>query len=427
MQPQAVSAGHRTRRRLSYAAVITVVTVVASYRGVLPVFRSHLMEYLGIGDSRFGLLFSIGSLTGLGGVLFGGHLIDRWGPRRVIRICLVGMGCAMVLVALGGPHFLSFAVSAGVSGVFAAPLFVAVSAYLAKLFPRHQRRVISLNLALSSLGGMMFPILAEGLLYLSRRLQFVTFAQVLHLPFALTGTLLLCASFIYRRKPLPAAAPPSAASSRRWQWRDLLLPPRAFMLACLISLHGTADTTLHMWMPRFLESRSFTSQLIAPGVVLSGFALAYLLARAALAALPDRIGRRAFLVLPGLAGGSILIAGILSRRYTLAAAGYVLGAFCWSVEYPTMVSMLIRNDKKRFGASMAVSGLLGGLMRFASMNLMGILIQRIGDQHMWKVMLIPAAGFPLVGIGGLAWLALFDRQPAQSPTLPLASAGDQKT
>jgi cobalt/nickel transport system permease protein len=129
------------------------------------------------------------------------------------------------------------------------------------------------------------------------------------------------------------------------------------VLAGLIGLHGTADTTLNIWMSRFLESRSFHAQPFAPGLVLSGFALSYLLSRAVLATMPDHFGRRAMMVLPGLVGGSIALGGILSRSYVLTAGGYVLGAFCWSAEYPTMVSAILRHDRRRFGAAMAVAGL----------------------------------------------------------------------
>jgi hypothetical protein len=104
------------------------------------------------------------------------------------------------------------------------------------------------------------------------------------------------------------------------------LPAEALFLAALMSMHGAADSILHVWMARFLESDSFPAELLAPGLVLSGRALAYLRARGALAAIPDRIGRRAFFIFPGLIGGGVLIAGILSRSHLLTAGGYVLGA-----------------------------------------------------------------------------------------------------
>ena len=54
----------RFHRHLLYAIIVTVAVVVAGYRGVLPVFRSHLKEYLDITDGRFGLLFSVGAIPG---------------------------------------------------------------------------------------------------------------------------------------------------------------------------------------------------------------------------------------------------------------------------------------------------------------------------------------------------------------------------
>jgi len=376
----------RTGRHVVYAGVITAVAVVAGYMGILPVFRSHLKDYLGIGDDKFGLLFAIGPVTGLVSLALGGPLIDRWGARRMIRICVTG-----------------------VAGLFSAPLYIAISAYLAKLFPNHRRRVLSLNLATSSAGGMLFPLAAEGLIHLSEHHPPVSFGQVLHTPFLVAGGLMIGAGFIYRARISagPAVLTPSRSG---WSWRDLLLPPRTMLLALLIALHGTADTMLYYWMARFLESRSFASQSLAPGVVLSGFALAYLVSRTILAALPDKTCRRAFLVLPGITGGGVLIAGILSRSCVLAACGYVLGAFCWSVEYPSMVSALMRCDKKRFGAAMAASGLAGGLTLSLGMAASGRLIEHIGEAAMWKAMLLPAGCFPLVGLGGLAWVLLFDRE-----------------
>jgi len=405
-----MSFSNRTRRHVLYAAIITLIAVIAGYKGVLPVFRSHLMRYLEIGDDRFGLLFSIGSVTGMCSVLFGGHLIDRWGPRRVIRLCLTGVGCAMLMVGLAGPRFPVFMVAVGVSGMFNQPLFIAISAYLGKLFPNHRRRIISLNMATKSGGGLMFPIAAEALLYVTVRYESVTFAHILHYPFLLVGALLLGGSFVYRKrgKMHKKSASGTIRTSRGW-WKDILLPWHSLILVVLVALHGTADSVLCVWMPRFLEGDSFPTVVFAPGLVLSGRALSYILARATLAVLPDRVGSRGFLVIPGLIGGSLLILSILSRCFVLTAAGYVVGAFCWSFEYPAIVSTLMRFERRRFGMAMALSGLISGLCIFLLMNTVGILTMRLGEAQMGMVMLLPASLFLVVGIGGGVWIILFER------------------
>ncbi len=396
----------RFRRHILYAVLISLMAVVAGYKGVLPVFRSYLLDYLGIGDRRFGFLFSIYSMTGLCSVLFGGQLIDRYGPRRVIHICMAGVGAAMLMIAAAGPSFALFALAFAVGGLFASPLFIAISAYLTKLFPRHQRRIISLNLASTSIGGMMFPALAEGLLRLTRGSEGIAFRHVLHMPFLLTGTCMIAVAFVYRtRKEIrPAASGGSVFTPRRWHWCDLLLPPRLWIMALLISLHGLADTTLYLWMSRFLESTSFERMGLAPGFVLTGYSFSYLLARGTLAILPERFGQKAFLVFPGLIGGCLLVAMICTRSYPLMALGYVLGGFCWSTEYPAMVSTLMRYGKKRFGAAMAFSGLLVGIMMFLGMNAMGFFVEWAGEGRMWMAMLVPAGLFCVIGLGGSLWL-----------------------
>ncbi len=409
-KPGASPNNNRTRRHMLYAVVITILAICTGYRSVLPVFRSHLMHYLDIGDDRFGLLFSLASATGLVSVLFGGQLVDRWGPRRMIRTCLTGIGCSMLIIAFGGPHFASLAIALALTGVFLPTFYIAVSSYLGRLFPRNKRRILSLNLASVSTSGLLFPLVAEGLLLLATKSPSVTFGQVLHLPFMLVGGLLLAGTFIYRKPQINQGNNGSIPSPARcsWQWRHFLLEPKALFLATLIFMHGAADSILCIWMARFLESKSFAAQLFPPGLVISGFSLAYLLSRGILGAIPDHFGRRLFIILPGLIGGGILIIAILSRNYLVTASGYILAGFFWSSEYPALVSTLMHHCGKRFGAAMAVAGVLNAGAMFLAMNAMGTAVERLGDQQMWKLMLIPAFVFPLIGIGAMLWVRIYD-------------------
>jgi len=412
-----------------------MVGLLAGYSVVLPVFRSHLLEYLGVGDRGFGLLFSVGSIVGVVGILFGGVMIDKWGPRRAIRITLAGISISFLMIALAGTRFSMFIAALAVLPLFRQPMVIAINVYLAKLFPGHQRRIISFNLATMSIAGIMFPMAAEGLISLSKASPGVTFGQVLHVPFFVVAGLLLGCSLIYRPRRRIAGASHRGRSSGL-AWRSLLLPPRALLLAVVMTLHGLCDSVLHVWMARFLESKSFDTNLIdlispefvlsgfslayllprmapvllPPGFVLSGFSLAYLVSRLTLATLPDRVGRRFFLFVPGITGGTVIVLAILSRSYLVTSLGYVLAALIWSAEYPVFVSTVMRREKQRFGAVMAVSGVFRGVTMFVAMNGMGALMERIGDEHMWEGMLVPAAGFILVGLVGWVWSRLYGEQ-----------------
>ena len=228
-------------RRIRYAVGALALLLVTQTAGMLPVFRDSLQRYLGIGDRGFGFLFSIGPAVGLIGVLAGGLLVDRWGPRPVLRLCFLGMSAGLLLIALAGRQWVIVAMALGVRGIFSGPLSIALNVYLLRLFSGSRRRVLSLYLAAVSIGNLVFPVIAEGLLRLARPFAGVTFAMVLHLPMALAALVLLPAGFLYRKRAGLGAA---AAPVSRWHWRDMLLPRRFFFLIILLALHGTADTAL---------------------------------------------------------------------------------------------------------------------------------------------------------------------------------------
>jgi len=102
----------------------------------------------------------------------------------------------------------------------------------------------------------------------------------------------------------------------------------------------------------------------------------------ALALIPEERARRAFLVLPELLGGSVLIAGLLSRSYVLSAGGYVLGAFLWSAEYPTMLSVIAEEEPRRFGAATALSAVISAGARFLLVYATGWPVEQVGEAQM---------------------------------------------
>ncbi|MCX7935017.1 MAG: hypothetical protein N3A66_07135 [Planctomycetota bacterium] len=75
-----------------------LAAVMAQFVNILPVFRHRLQKYLGIGDSRFGPIFSVGLLLGMVSVLAAGMALERLGPVTMSRCSFSGAG-AMVSVA----------------------------------------------------------------------------------------------------------------------------------------------------------------------------------------------------------------------------------------------------------------------------------------------------------------------------------------
>jgi len=400
-----------TRRRLAYAAMAIVIWTLPQIRGTLSVFRDGLQSYLDISIDQFGLLISIGSVTGMVGSLLAGRLVDRHGPRVVLRVCLVGAAAGLAMAGLVDRWLLLLAALA-LTALFAMPLWIASQAYLVRLFPTRRRRVLSLSLVAMSLTGIAVPLLAEGLLHLHRTHPAVRFGTILHVPFAVVAVLLAGAVVLYRpgkslARPKPAPLPAGPASRR-------LHVPGAMLLVGALAVHGTCDTSAMLWMPRVLGSSSYLHRPLPPGVVTAGFSVAYVLARGLLSLLPEHFGRRVMIIAPGAVGGALFLAGVLSRSQSATAACYVLGGFCWSFEFPAILSTLAGGDGRRFGASLGMMSVGAGLGTFALANVMGVLAKSLGEPWLWMVLILPACGFGLVSLIGAVWVLRFGRCAGQN-------------
>ena len=389
--------------RLRYALGALLLLTVGRSVGMLPVFRDSLQSYLGIGDARFGLLFSLAAFAGVASVVAGGVMVDRRGPVAVMRLGFAGVALSFLVIGLAGGNWWLMAVAMVLNGLCVRPLGVAVNALLVRLFPSHKRRVLSLNFVAGSSGDFLFPAFAEGLLFLAHTVRSVTFGLVLRVPFAVFSVVLFLGSLLY---PKDSGLQDGGDQRQRPLRQSMVLPRRALGLIFLATMHGTADTMLFVWLPRFLGSDFFQVRPIAPGLFMSGFAVSYLVGRSALALLPEGRWRHALMVLPGILGGGVMIAGILSRDYVLTGFGYVLGGLLWSVEFPVFLGRLAEEAGDRFGSAMALQQMLTAGASGIGLALTGWAISRAGEQAMWQVLLVPACIFPCIGLCAAGWLFL---------------------
>ena len=394
----------RRQRHYRYAVAVSALAILMLYVGILPVFRAHLQDYLKIGDAQFGLLFGMAPLAGGLAVLAGGALLNRLGAVRLIRWSLWGVAAGMLLLAATGSWWPGVLAGVTLCTLAAGPFAIAMNAYLTRLFPQDRRRILALSLAMGSAGGILLPLLAELLLSLSAHWPKISFGLIFHGPFLFGGLALLAAGFRYRGRPL-GAPHPARPKTAAWDWRHFRLPLPVAWLVGLLALHTATDVAIFTWMPRFLDSRGFSSHPLVPGVVLAGMSAAYLVSRSGLALLPETWGRRTLLVLPGLLGGGVFVTGVVTRSFPLTVGGYLLGAFLWSAEYPAMLGAAADRGRQSFGTALALAQVLSGIFTAAFVYALGQWVARQGEERMWLGMAVLGGGFLCVGLGGALWVA----------------------
>jgi hypothetical protein len=290
-------------------------------------------------------------------------------------------------------------------------LSVAVPVCAARTYPDHPRFILSLHLALVGVMNMMSSLAAEGIIHIHRRYPDLSLRWLLHLPYAAAGVLLLAGLSWFHRK---------AGASTRVETQGVAAPlgsgfglrglsPGTVGLTALLVLHGVSDWGLGLWLPRILDSGSFARPGLPPGIVVAGAALAYVVSRTLLGFVPEHRGWRLGMLAPGPLGGGLMLAGILSRSALALGLCYIAGSLLWAWEYPVILARAARDDPRRFGAVMALSTVAISLTGSVLGMGMGWAGSRLGDGRLWMMLIVPACGFVMVGVGAAFWLMRFGR------------------
>jgi MFS family permease len=394
-QPDAPVTGKRDGR-LALALIVIGLQMLGAYTfAVMPVFAQAVQTHFALTDGGLGFLLGCGTLGSLISLLLVGPATARFGARRLLQLCLVGVGLGMVCMGLGR-ELLVFEAGLIVAGFFGSAMGVTASVFLMALYPALRRRMLTISLMSISAPGIVFPILAQRMMSAARA-GLVDFATILHTPFLIAGATLIALQFSLS---LAARNGASSDTERRepFDARVLLSGP-ALLVILLATLHAASDNALWQWMPKFMES-SFDELAIGTGTMLALVSVVYVLSRMGLAALPEGYGQRTFLVLPGLLGGSILLAVIWVGGPLAIALGYPLAAFMFSVEYPTLLSEVRASSAARFSTIFAAAVWISNLVTVLEVNLIGQIGERTGDLRIG--LSVAAAGFVAFGLIALA-------------------------
>jgi len=403
-------------RKLLLLAVFACIGLAGYATAVVPVFGPEFKRRLAIGDEALGVLLSAVTLGGAFSIPLAGILGDRIGHRKVLRFSLLGLCGACLFLALLR-HILFLALALGAIGLFSVAIFPSGASITLHLFPGKERRLFSLNLVVVAAAGIIWPIAAEALLSLSRGKPEWVFQAVLRLPFALLALLFFLFQIFLRGSRFPdfrADQAQHAVTRRRANhWN---VPALLFVLV-LVTLHASADTALYNWMPTLLDGLWQASEragrlLWPPGLALSAYSAAYLGSRLILSALPERMGRRVFLVLPGIIGGSAMMMGLLSGRFAWMFLLYVGAGFVISFEYPQAMALGGQILRGRWGTLVGMTGMLNALAAGGVTAAVGLAAKKIPLRF---ALLIPALEFIAFGVLSVIWIVRQKRTSLRHP------------
>ena len=288
------------------------------------------------------------ALGGTCGSLVGGVLARRGAMLSVLRHAISAASVSFLLLAcasLNGPGlvlvFFAYTAitAAGVAGLTLLPL----------LRPAAPRHTLSLSLASSALAGVVFPIVASGILS-SCASHGVPIERAFSLGLLLTSIAFFFARLLLSGEQVDSISPVAAPSFRlsRAEWK------LAGVAGALGALHAATDTTLSNWSMLHFTT-SFNAPSFPPALILSGCAIAYFVTRLGLAFVPEQRGGRWLLIAPGVAGAGLLWLSFSQHAFVSAAWTYVLAAAFYGLEYPVLLGCVARLSPRCMGPVIAIS------------------------------------------------------------------------
>lgn len=354
--------------------VLTLFLVFAgAYHGsVLPILVIELGSFFRVSTILVGLLLSSASIGTMlaGGVA--GPMIDYYGARKVLIASIAGLSIAL-LSSGGAPSFAIYFIAAIAIAMTYNAMSMAIPLYIIALNPKWQRKGFALNLVTGVVPGLFFPYLTERLIATNS----ISFESVLRAPYISIGVLCVVLFIVFAaRSPTVGGAGKQEASffsGLKNRVAPVFRRRRTWLFVLLSVLHGTADSTIYQWFPTYLVHR-FDNLVIGPGLTMSLFSLSYFLSRVIIVLLPEHVGRRVLVVIPGLLGGALMCVSLFTGNSTTASLFYIAAAFCWSFEFPAMFSEAFRETKIGFGSFQSVALLITSGITFVIVNSFGIAV-----------------------------------------------------
>ena len=385
----------RRGRFYAWIMLALVLVLVGAYHGsVLPVIATIIDRLYNIDLADIGILLSTGSIGAMFASFFVGPLIDVSGPRLVFVWSTCGIAFGFALAALGGT-FWAFAAASILIAMMYGAISMSVPLYIIALNPNWKRRGFALHLVTGSVPGLFFPLLVERLIARGDS----SIAMVVRAPFAIAAGLAFTLFLLFARR-----SPRTESSERRGyslvgSIRSRIVPVlrsrSTWIFVVLISLHAAADSALYQWFPLYL-TRRFSELTIGPGFTLTLFSFSYFFSRTLIVFVPDDVGRRLLVILPGIVGGASMITALIVERSAAASILYAAAGLCWAVEFPAVLSEAYRRMPGAIGSLQSVAFTISAGTQIVLIGAIGIGFER--GVALVRMLIPVALMFPLFGV-----------------------------
>ena len=325
----AARALHAQSGRGRFAAVIVGGHAVKHLltSGVPAVLLPEIKRDLALSDTQVGSLGSVQQVSGWAATMGAGYLGDRFARQTSVMLALSLTIVGVSLLLLGMAHSYLMLLVAMLCMGFGPSMFhpPAVGA-LSRRFPDRRAFAISLHGTGGSIGEVLGPLVAAGLLTL------LSWRGVLRVE-AVPAIIAACVMFILLKEGAVTQAGSQPSFRQYLGSFAALLRQRALVLLLLVTAcRSVGQATTTIFLPIYLrEDLAYSPTLVGVYIALSQ--LAGIGSQPVMGLLSDRFGHKA-VILPALVTFAVLLAliPVAAGKVTLALVILGLGFFLFSMQ-----------------------------------------------------------------------------------------------
>ena len=312
----------RPRRAAFLGVFAATLTVFLAIGAVLPILPRYVQGPLGSGDVAVSIVVGAFAFSAVAGRPIGGRWADAHGRKRIVTagmaICVVAG--LLYLLPLGVPGLVAARLVLGVGDGW---VFTAGLSWIVDLAPEERRGQAIGVFGLSIWGGLAVgPLLGDAVFRVG------SYDAV----WLLAAALPLLGLAIARQVPDAHVAVPAARGAGSWLPRGVVAPGLALGLANVG--YGT--------MAGFVVLLLADAGVDGGAAVFTAFATAVVLARVALARLPDALGPRATAAGAGVAEAAGLAILAVAGSLPVALAGAIVMGLGFSLLFPSLALVAVQ-------------------------------------------------------------------------------------
>lgn len=355
--------------------ILVIMILMATTEGFINIFGTTIKNDFALSDTRYSLMFTLGSIAYLAFNYVGGSLCDKLGQKKLFLIGLIGAALGNLVLSIA-PNFTVFTIGFVIMQLFIGMMSIAANTIIPLLWITGQ--AIIMNLTHFAYGaGLSITQKVSGV-FLNNGICWRNVYLI-----GVVISLIVFIVFIFIKLPENKVS----REENKVSLKEILDKKVSWYFIFAMGFYIMAEQSTGRWLPGFIETSYSNLNESQIASYISLFFILLTIGRLVGGFIADKLGEIKTVIIFSLLGGTLFILGLflgINGLYIISLSGLF-----FSIIFPTLVIIIGNTFKIGTAYTTGVIISFAGIVN-TSMNLaLGFLSDLLGIQK--AIFLVPIA------------------------------------